>query len=212
MMHRLFKCVAAAFLTASAAPALLAAPVLDQQNLPTSEALNSTTMGFVWQQEVRAGVTGRLSAVDLYFGGQYASGLSQATRFFVNRGAGWQTDANDHTEVFLQPVAGSYRFDLSSALIELNAGETFVLGIEGIAPVNVCCDLRASAGDYADGRLLYGFGGNNLGELVGFDMSFSTFVDTQRVPLPSSILLSGIGLLAAARMLRGGKAKKAYAA
>ncbi len=142
-----------------------------------------------WQQEVTVGVTGRLVGIEIY---NRTDNPGNSMEFFVNVGAGWQTDPHDfETIVTLTPWDEWYYIDVSSANIIMNAGEKFAIGVahgenydaEG-NPMEV--RLGISGGE------LYSGGGlklnhyvimdpdeyNDYGEIYGYDLSFRTYVDT----------------------------------
>ena len=67
------------------------AAIVDQVSPFIGASINAGATVFVWQQEVRAGLTGALQGVDLHYDGTTELDF----RLFINRGSGWQTDADD---------------------------------------------------------------------------------------------------------------------
>jgi hypothetical protein len=182
--------------SAAAAGALLvsstlmagAATVQDQVNDANSAV--SFNGELHWQQQVVAGITGTLNSIDLNFGS--GSGVMD---FFVNLGSGWQTDTDDFN-VTVSGLSGWATIDVSSAGINLNAGDLFMIGFRnGTGGL-----FQGSVGEtYAAGGL---FLEGNPFSVTNYDFNFRTNVETAAaVPLPAGLplLLAGMGALAVLR-------------
>ena len=134
-MHASRLCsVAPAWSALFAAALLMAGPsaqaAVDQENLPTRLGLNVQSAFLNWQQEVQAGQAGLLTHVDLFLEGEAAP---QSFQFYLNRGVGWQTDANDF-ETMVSVTPGMVSIDVSAAGLMLMSGDKFVIGVAGRGP------------------------------------------------------------------------------
>lgn len=165
----------------------------DQVNaLPTllaNSEIDSRSPLSVYQQEIRAGVAGVLSQVDLYQSGVVPF---QSFRLFINRGFNWQTDADDFSTTVSTGAGGTISVDLAGAGLLFNAGDYFMLGIQGLGPDTTPAGLMFGS-DYSAGRLYL-----NAGVMSGTtaDMAFTTYMVPVPVPEPSSTYLYLVGLAA----------------
>jgi hypothetical protein len=179
-MHRVL-CAMATLLAAGAAfPA-----AVDQENLPDVLQFNAATPSLRWQQEVVVGVDGRLSAIGLWSGEE-----STVFRLSINRGSGWQSDADDYSMVVSTIPYAEYTFNVAHAGLDFTVGDHFVIGIQGQMSVGGG-NLRGSTGN------AYGAGALLLDGAVldpDYDMAFRTYVAA--VPEPSAFALWAVGLLA----------------
>jgi hypothetical protein len=204
-------CVAALAMLLSRTLAADAAP-LDQINLRPNEdrwvALNADHEQIVWQQEVASGRAGVLAGVDLY-----PWFVGKGFTFFVNRGAGWQTDAHDFEAVVIPDVENRLpvvqpetrnplHIDVSSAGIRVGAGEIFIIGFRGTnAGQQIHATVLSAApgpldpaepGYYAPGRLF----GDDAADVhppnpwAGYDLAFRTHV--LPVAEPASVVLNAM--------------------
>jgi hypothetical protein len=128
------------FVAASAALAVLSSlcsaqtGVLDQSSpypgTGWSAGYNGSASSLVWQQQVRAGITGQLEGVTVHLNGSVGSHIDVRIR----AGDGWNTSA-----VLFQGVAtkltASYDelcfLDATSALVNFTANSTFVIELQG---------------------------------------------------------------------------------
>ena len=161
------------------------ASVVDQTSAPGNSTFNVNNGALVWQQQVVTGLAGVLSSIDLFTTGTDGAPL-QAFRVSINKGFGWQSDADDFSTV-VTPVEGVTSIDVSSAALFLSVGDAFMIGVAGLGPNGACCTLKGSGltGVYAPGDLYLGGSLYNSG---GYDFAFNTRVGAA-VPEPASILL-----------------------
>ncbi|MEO1524088.1 MAG: hypothetical protein AAFX06_01570 [Planctomycetota bacterium] len=97
---------------------------------PNLTAIVSPTSSY--QQEVTAGVTGQLVGIDLWSWG--FSSTRAPIRIGINRGTGWQTDAPDVQQIVPLTVVNQRQFiDFSSTPIHFNAGDSFLITLDGIS-------------------------------------------------------------------------------
>ncbi|WP_157281327.1 MULTISPECIES: hypothetical protein [unclassified Roseateles] len=169
-----------------------AAPVVDQANdVIGTVSFNGGAPTLTWQQGVVAGQTGQLTAIEVYFN---AANLGAGIQFFVNQGAGWQSDANDFDAVLNGLVAGWNLIDVSSAGISLSAGDQLVFGFKGQSPGNFSPSFTGTSGDvYSQGQL---FLNGAVYAVPDYDVNFRTYVEAGRLPEPGSAALVVIACLA----------------
>jgi len=178
--------VVAAFFSGAVAQA---APVLDQQALPFGGSLLES---LEWQQQVTAGVTGQLTGVTLY-----GAGTDLTVR--VNPGSAFQSGPFAFVGTAHLAPGGTF-IDLSSANIQLTAGQTFV--IDTIAGSNG--NISLAAAPYAGGHLFGNFGVPvDYTACCGATLAFQTFMETgAAVPEPGAWALMIVGFGGAGAMLR----------
>lgn len=121
------------------APALAQTGTLDQFSPFTGEAAgqggqsasyNGSTNFLVWQAEVEAGMSGTLEGFEMEFlGAPTGSHIDVRVRL----GGGWNTGPAVWTGSFDTAVAAwtTHFFDTSAANIQLNAGDLFVIELQG---------------------------------------------------------------------------------
>ena len=204
LLHRCFFGLATAL--AAVTPAAFSA-TLDQVNNPQAYTgpINTNSTGLTFQQTVKVGISGILDSVRLNYADN--SGRNQRFQplgFFVNRGIGWQTDANDFYTVVdsASPDGFNVVVDVSAAKLYFTKGDFFEIGIVGLGPDRNCCSglLVTTRDTYKSGELWL----NGAVFSGGYDdLTFATYVTA--VPEPSTLSLVGIGiggLLAFARVRR----------
>jgi hypothetical protein len=166
--------------------------VVDQENLIDPNYLSiQPNSDERWQQEVIVGVTGRLDAIELFYK-QDAPWLGETLKFTftINRGEGWQTDADDYSRI-VEASTNGILINVSSENLAFQQNERFVFGISRAAGSTLCCSLLATANNYYGG--FWGEYSNSVHSLQA-DMAFRTYVSA--VPEPSSWSLIIAGLLA----------------
>jgi len=167
------------------------ASVLDQNNPPLNVGLNDS---LEWQQQITVGIGGTLAGITLYTN----SGSDTAT---VNIGVGpaFFLGTYSFTTTVLIGSGGTF-IDTSSAGINLNPGDFFVIDVSG-GPG--CCNLAGSTNPYPGGDLFLDIGGNitDYTQLFGYSMAFQTYMGSS-TPEPGSLILLGSGVLGLAGVLR----------
>ncbi|RJP30933.1 MAG: hypothetical protein C4547_16030 [Phycisphaerales bacterium] len=110
------------FVGAASAPA---GEVLDQQSPVGNTGFNGSSDTLTWQQEVNVGIAGLLSRVEVNINNPGRAD------FFINVGPPWQTDPHDFSIILEANVRDWVSVDVSSANIQLDVGDRFVIGIKG---------------------------------------------------------------------------------
>ncbi|GMU36652.1 MAG: hypothetical protein KJ057_08220 [Phycisphaerae bacterium] len=101
------------------------AEVLDQTSPVFNTGFNGGSSSLTWQQEVRVGIGGTLTRVEININNPGSA------FFFINVGAPWQNDANDFEATITANATGDLSIDVSSANIQLDVDDRFVIGIKG---------------------------------------------------------------------------------
>jgi len=190
-MKSALAALAAAFLLV-AAPA--SAAVLDQSSLGTDVGTNGT---YEWQQQVTAGVDGRLSAVTLWGIGALTVRITPGSGFYDGPYLFTQTFTFDQSEA----IDGKL-IDTSGANIFLNAGDQFVIDFISAGDPNA--GQGASSQAYAGGDLFvnYPWGLVNYTTAHGISLRFKTFMDSSVVPEPATWGLLLVGFVGVGSALR----------
>lgn len=166
-----------------------ALPVQDQFSPYTNATFNNGN----FQQQVTAGLSGKLAGVSLYnWGGQ-----SQNLSFYLNLGSGWQTDPNNYGASITLTIPDDWNYiDVSSANIILNSGDQFMIGL--------VLSSNHIGGSYNTINPEYPYPVYVNGSLYGaaWRIGFKTFADVASVPEPVSMLLLGLGLIGLAGVRR----------
>jgi len=189
---KLFASVFTAFTLCAAAAD--AAGTLDQQALPFGGNLYEA---FEWQQQVTAGVTGQLTGITLY-----GSGTDLTVR--VAPGGTFNSGPYAFTGSAHLTTGGTF-IDLSSANIQLTAGQAFVIDTLNGSNGNI----SLAAAPYAGGHLYLTLGApSDLTACCGTTaLAFQTFMDTSggggaAVPEPAAWALMIVGFGGAGATLR----------
>jgi len=147
-----------ATLTPTITPTPVPTPVLDQSS-PSVQAINCNS-GLHWQQEVIVGITGQLTSFQLQV---VTAGTAN---IYINRGAPWQGDANEYQTAFNPTAAGWHTFDVASLGLMFQAGDRFVIGVQGTGGLY----LQGNSNSYP-GRLYW-----NGDSYEMLDLAFRTYV------------------------------------
>ncbi len=177
--------LAAGMLALAAASAAQAAGLLDQSNPGGSAGLNG--VGHQWQQEVTAGVGGRLTGITLWGGGSARVRIAEGDAFNAGPFAFSQLVAfapNNPAGLFI---------DTRAANIILSAGETFVIDLtEGTQ------GYTGSITPYVAGDLWLAGGGwpttFNFTERTGISLAFETYMGAVPEPGAWALMILGFGL------------------
>jgi hypothetical protein len=139
-----------------------------------------------WRQEVTVGKPGPLLQLDLYVAYPGAAELS-----LTSVGDPWAT-------TFTPDSYGWFSIDTSSAGLEFNVGDTFVIEIAAVdgSDLSLGGSLKDPGGDYGGGALWYD---GQLFEGGDADIAFRTWTN---VPEPATIAFLGLGGLALLRRRR----------
>ena len=166
-----------------------ASAVVDQENVPGQYyTYLFPSGGGSWQQEVAVGINGRLTGIDLFYQ-QIAPWLDGklAFNFSINRGDGWQIDANDWSTNIITDTSPIH-IDLSASNFIFSAGERFVFGIGRAVGGSACCMLLVTGESYA-GRM---WSSNGIGyQQLNQDFGFRTYVSAVPEPAKFASLLAG---------------------
>lgn len=191
-MRRAVRCLASfavvVFMVGNSSQVACAAPVLDQSS-PNSNAGFNASPSNHWQEGVSAGMSGMLSRVEVYALGAGTADL------YINLGDPWQTDANEFSTSLVAASEGWVTIDTSAAGIHVDAGDAFVIGIDG-----------ADGGVWLGGSYWLPNGGYDAGGAWlnggsyadgGWDLAFRTYVDSDStgpaVPVPGALVLASLG-------------------
>lgn len=236
--------VMAATILALGAPAT-AAPIVDQSTLllefpegtfarasPIGGSQSQPTANIVQFQEVTAGLSGRLTRVDLQLlRGQSSTPLP--ITLSVYDGSRLSDDARlvgavtipgeqipRTRDFYNQPFV---TVDLSSFMFDLDAGDLFSLELSALVPntsgftANILYgwesgELDANDQPVSSFYIRYEGGANYLSQFGGpfqqtlYDRGFRTFIDPISVPEPAGVALLGLGVLVmASRRRRAGR-------
>jgi len=99
---------------------------VDQQSPEGTSVIETRNVQDIWQQRITAGIFGRLSKVMIHVA------EPGSAKFFVNVGAPWQSDNHDFETVISAQETGWLSIDTHSANINLNPGDQFSIGIQGV--------------------------------------------------------------------------------
>jgi len=119
--------------TPTLTPTVTSTPAITPTSAPTTQLDQSSSndnainceLGFHWQQEVIAGIAGQLTGVELY-----VETIGTAN-IYINRGAPWQSDANEYHTAFSPSATGWHLFDVAHLGLNFNVGDRFVIGVQG---------------------------------------------------------------------------------
>jgi len=173
----------------------VASTVLDQVNDATINDnywFNITSNHL--QQGVTAGLDGVLSNIEVFF---YQAGTVD---FSINLGSPWQSDANDYQDNALSVVAGWNNIDISLANIMVNAGDEFVIGLQGAGGSTNLVHGNI-LNEYAAGNVYLN---GSISSSSDHDTHFRTYVSA--VPVPAAAWLFGSGLIGLIGVARRKKA------
>jgi hypothetical protein len=122
--------LASAFVAVLAALSPAQTGTLDQSSPATNAGYNGSASSLTWQIQVRTGMAGQLEGYVLYLNGSQGSTIDGRIRI----GDGWNQSAIVHTALITKQTAGfneTYFVDTTSANIQLSAGATFVIELQG---------------------------------------------------------------------------------
>ena len=178
-----------------------AIPIVDQDQsfFQSGEGINADPSSFTWQQGVTAGLDGLLTGIDLHVAS------AGSVEFFINKGPTWQFDTYDYQTIVTTTQIGWTHIDVTTAGINLNVGDQFVIGLQGIDG-GVEFDINTNALSPNIDKYLPGGLWLKVGETVpallrtgGDDLAFRTYIDSDAasaaVPEPTTIALLGIGFV-----------------
>jgi len=202
----ILRTVALLVFATSGFPAVINAAIIDQQN---SAPLNVQFGGsHTWQQEVTTGLTGQLAGVDIWF-----TNVGTA-HFSINRGAAWQSDANDYFADVLVTAQGWTHIDVSAANLQFVAGDKFVIGLSASTSTNFdflgTGAIDQGSVDQYSGGAIHADGSSNP-YFPSFDMGFRTYVETASVvPEPAALTMLGLSVLGFAGAAMRRRKRAAY--
>ena len=185
------KALAIALIVAIFGPALA---VVDQENSIQPNYLSiQPNSDQRWQQQVIPGIGGKLVGIELFYK-QDAPWLGEdlAFEFFINRGVGWQTDADDYSTMVIANTTNIF-IDVSAADLTFQPDERFIFGVTraATATASLCCSLFATVNSYS-GDLWSEY--SNSVHTMQSDFAFRTHVNA--LPEPASWVLALAALLA----------------
>lgn len=191
-MKSALAALTAAVVVLAGAPA--SAAVLDQSSLGADAGTNGI---YEWQQQVTAGVNGKLSAVTLWGIGALTVRIAPGAGFYDGPYLFTQTFSFD-----LSDGINGKLIDTSSANIFLKAGDQFV--IDFISAGDPDAGQGASSQPYAGGDLFLNapWGLVNYTATYGTSLRFKTFMDTSAVPEPATWALLLMGFASVGFALR----------
>ncbi len=190
MTHRLSIVRLALLLSFLAIVVSAQASALDQNNPPNNVGLNDS---LEWQQQLTVGIGGQLAGITLYTNSGTDTDL-------VRIGVGSAPFTGIFSFMATVPITSAGTFiDTSSANINLNPGDFFVIDVSG-GPG--CCNLAGSTIPYSGGDLYLDINGQftDYTKDFGYSMAFQSYMNT--VPEPGSLILLGSGVLGLAGVLR----------
>ncbi len=172
-------------------PIAYSAVILDQSHIDTRSSSGCFTPGdCIWQQEVVAGITGKLDSVEILLSGSATTSISLFDGSPVNLG----TSAYQSSTSYSVSEYDLVLFDLSALNYMVTAGQSFTMSLQKLSGTGRI-GLTNNSGYAGD------LGLHRPGELLTdcynncqYDMIFNTYVDAQ-VPEPSIFSLMGVGLL-----------------
>jgi hypothetical protein len=176
ILNLLYVSTITLYLSASPAAAVTI-PDQVQPDWATNQYGASATLN--WQEEVTAGVSGKLTTVQLWSGQTTTGSVS------INVGSGWQTDANEFTGTITGMGGTNWSsVDVSSANIMLNAGDKFTIGFNGNSVMGVWGSFHSTFTDYPRGALYV-----NAGVIhPNMHFAFRTFMDVAPPPVPLDVI------------------------
>lgn len=201
--------IAAALAVAAAAPPACAAPVIDQQQVVYDIGFTFTDGTFPQGQSFTAGMSGKLTRIDLLSNGQRT--LSNDVTFEVREGDGVGGTLLGTMSLTIGPATnyadlGLYTWvdaiDLSSLNIFVSAGSQYTFLVDDNSyPYFMRGFIGSLTNPYAGGQAYFG---PAYGEQPQWDLSFRTYVEegVAQIPEPPALVLSALGLLAVARLRR----------
>ena len=108
-----------------------AMPILDQQSVgtPTTTYMKAGS-NIKWQQGLTVGLTGQLTSMDIWFM------TTEAINVSLYSGAPWQTSSALFTSTF-NPLFDQWtNIDVSSAVVNVTAGDFLTIAVDGPMPNN----------------------------------------------------------------------------
>ncbi|WP_421935694.1 PEPxxWA-CTERM sorting domain-containing protein [Phenylobacterium sp.] len=181
---------------AGGSAALAADGVLDQANLGMDVGLNG--VGYQWQQQITAGLGGRLTGISLWGG--------YAARVRIAKGDAFSTGPFVFSQMvdFGPPGTEKLFIDTRAANIVLSAGDTFVIDLSDAVD-----GYGASSVPYAGGDLwitdpVFYTTPFNYTAAHGTSLRFETYMDAVPEPATWAMMIAGFGLAGGALRRRAG--------